>query len=67
MKYTEMMNADPTALSDHYRGCRNLAYNNARIAQHGAHSARKASRNMGYLMRQISMCETAADKRGIRL
>ena len=67
MKYTDMMTAAPDALAAHYASCRTLAYNNARIAQHGARSARRMARPMGYLMRQIDMCETAARKRGIGL
>ena len=70
MKFADMMTAAPESLSEHYRACRDLAFNNARIAQHtspNGRGRRRCASNMGYLMRQVEMCETAADKRGIRL
>lgn len=70
MKFAEMMTAEPAALSEHYRAVRALAFNNANMAAGTAPRGRtrgKLARQMGYLMRQVSMCETAADKRGIRL
>ncbi len=65
MKWSEMLDATPVALRSHYEGCRNLAYNNGRMAQHcrpGSRSMRKLEQQMGFLMRQISMLENAAKK-----
>jgi hypothetical protein len=70
MKFTDMLTASPEALSDHYRAVRNLAHNNARIAQHtcpNSRSRRRCANSMGYLMRQVEMCERAANRRGIGL
>ncbi len=70
MKFSDMLIADPEALRRHYWSCRELAYNNAQMAQHtrdGSHTRRKLTRSMGYLMRQIEMCERAADRRGFSL
>lgn len=67
MKWTEMLEAPVESLREHYAGCRNLAYNGMKMAQHGRHTQRKLARNMGYLMRQIDMMENAARKRGISL
>lgn len=70
MKYAAMLEAHPDTLRDHYQGCRELAYNNGRMAQHTTqHSKtrRKLANSMGYLMRQISMMENVARARGISL
>lgn len=67
MKYTEMLTAESTDLRNHYRSVRTLAYNNAKIAQQGRRTARRCAHNMGYLMRQVEMCERAANSRGISL
>lgn len=70
MKFTEMLTADPDALRTHYRGVRELAYNNAAMAQGGrpgGRTIRKLANQMGYLMRQVEMCETAARRRGLAL
>lgn len=68
MTWLEMLKATPDALRTHYRGVRELAYNNAKIAQGSTGRTRgKLARQMGYLMTQISMCENAARKRGIAL
>lgn len=70
MKWTEMLTCDVKALREHYASVRNLAYNNARIAQHcrpGGPGMRKLLRGMDYLMTQVSMCENAARKRGVVL
>ncbi|MGE3483462.1 MAG: hypothetical protein AB7L09_01895 [Nitrospira sp.] len=61
------MTADPSAVSDHYRGLRALAYNNAQMAQSAPRSRRKLARQMGRLMREIEFIERCARKRGIRL
>lgn len=69
MKWLDMLTATPEALAAHYVGVRNLAHNNAKIAQ-GCRNRRtvaKLARSMGYLMTQISMCENAARRRGISL
>ena len=70
MKYRDMLEAEPRTLRDHYRGCRELAYNNGRMAQHTMRHSRtrgKLANSMGYLMRQISMMENAAKVRGLSL
>ncbi len=70
MKWTEMMEARPEALREHYAAIRALAYNNGNMAQCCAPKSRtnrKLASQMGYLMRQCSMCENAADKRGLSL
>lgn len=70
MKFTDMLTADPELLRRHYWSCRELAYNNAQMAQHtrdGSPTRRKLARSMGYLMRQIEMCEAAARRRRLSL
>jgi hypothetical protein len=70
MKWVEMLDASPDSLSEHYRSCRDLAYNNGRMAQHtipNGRGRRKLARQMGFLMTQISMCENAARRRGLSL
>lgn len=67
MKYADMLAANIETLREHYGSCRALAFNNARIAQAANNSRGKLARQMGYLMRQVSMCENAARKRGERL
>jgi hypothetical protein len=70
MKWTEMLSCSPETLREHYAGVRNLAYNNANIAQGCCDKGRtikKLARQMGFLMTQISMCENAARKRGLSL
>jgi hypothetical protein len=67
MTYADMMAVGPDSLREHYAGVRALAYNNASIATYGVRTANKCARSMGYLMRQVSMCETAARKRGFSL
>jgi len=70
MKYIEMMKAAPEHLKEHYRGVRDLAYNNGRMAQSTRANSRARQRlatQMGYLMRQIEMCENAARQRGLSL
>lgn len=67
MKFAEMLTADPAALAEHYRSCRELAFNNARLAQSAPRARGRLARRMGYLMRQVEMAERAADRRGIRL
>lgn len=68
MKWIEMLSCDPATLARHYISVRELAHNNARIAQHtGPRNTRKLARSMGYLMTQISMCENAARTRSINL
>jgi len=65
-----MLAADPSTLRTHYASVRELAYNNARIAQGCSpmgRGIRKLARQMGYLMTQISMCENAARKRRLSL
>lgn len=67
MKWVEMLSCPVETLRTHYASVRELAYNNARIAQHGRRSAKKMANSMGYLMTQVSMCENAARKRKITL
>jgi hypothetical protein len=70
MKYKAMLEAEPRTLREHYRGCRELAYNNGRMAQHTtpqSRTRRKLANSMGYLMRQISMMENVAKVRGLSL
>lgn len=70
MKWNDMLTADAATLRNHYASVRDLAYNNARMAQgcnpHGG-TIRKLARQQGYLQTQISMCENAARKRGVSL
>lgn len=69
MKWLDMLNASTETLRTHHASVRELAYNNARIAQ-GTRNRRtvaKLARQMGYLMTQVSMCENAARRRGISL
>ena len=61
------MTADPVAVRAHYRGLRELAYSNARLAQSAPKSRRKLAAQMGRMMREIEFIERCADKRGIRL
>lgn len=58
------MTADPDAVRAHYKGLRQLAYNNARAAASGAVSRRKAAGQMGRLMRDIELIERCMGKRG---
>lgn len=70
MKFADMLTCPINTLRDHYVAMRNLSVNNSRIAQStrpGSRTRGRAARQMGYLMRQVEMCERAADKRGIRL
>jgi hypothetical protein len=70
MKWVDMMECNPEALREHYAGVRALAYNNGQMAQHcrpKSRTNRKLANQMGYLLRQCSMCENAADKRGFSL
>jgi len=70
MKWTEMLSCSESALREHYRAMRELAFNNGRMAQHcrpKSRTNRKLASQMGFLMRQVSMCENAADRRGVRL
>lgn len=68
MKWLEMLSCSLEALRAHYAGVRDLAFNNARIAQGaGRATTRKLARSMGYLMTQVSMCENAARRRGVSL
>lgn len=55
------------ALREHYRGLRELAYNNAEMASSGAVNRRKAAAQMGRLMRHIEICEAVARRRGVSL
>jgi len=55
------------ALRAEYRGNRELAYNNARIAQQGKASAGRMARQMGRLMANIRIIEAIARQRGIGL
>ncbi|NIT79548.1 MAG: hypothetical protein GWN58_32850 [Anaerolineae bacterium] len=67
MKWTEMLSCSMDSLREHYWSCRSLAYNNASMAQHCAPKSRtnrKLANQMGFLMRQVSMCENAAKRRG---
>lgn len=70
MKWTDMLTASPEALRAHYASVRDLAHNNARMAQ-GCNpfggTIRKLARQQGYLQTQISMCENAARKRRLSL
>ena len=61
------MTADPSAVSIHYRSLRELAYNNAKLAQSAPKARRKLASQMGRLMREIEFIERCANKRGIRL
>lgn len=70
MKYADMLTADIDSLRAHYASVRELAYNNSKMAQGsrpGGSTVRKLAHQMGYLMRQIEMCENAARKRCIFL
>lgn len=67
MKFVEMLTCPEQCLRDHYASCRELAYNAMRIAQHGRRSARKMVGQVGYLMRQIEMAESAARRRRMSL
>lgn len=69
MTFRDMMICTAANLRAHYADCRALAYSNAQIAQHLARATArgKAAHSMGYLMRQIEMCERAASRRGISL
>jgi hypothetical protein len=67
MKWVDMLEASPEALSEHYRAVRNLAYNNSCTAQHRDRTGQLMRQVSRYLMRQVSMCEAAAKRRGIRL
>ena len=65
-----MLTASPDTLRTHYAGVRELAYNNARMAQSCnpfGRGIKKLANQMGYLMTQVSMCENAARKRGLSL
>lgn len=65
-----MLTADADILRTHYASVRELAYNNANIAQGCSpfgRTIKKLASQMGYLMTQVSMCENAARKRGISL
>lgn len=53
------------ALRAEYRGYRELAYNNARIASLG--NPQRAARQMGRLMRCIEIIEAIANQRRISL
>jgi hypothetical protein len=56
------------ALRAEYAGYRELAYNNARMAQSmGAGGRGKAARQMGRLMRNLEIIEAIARQRRIRL
>jgi len=59
MKWAEMLVAPEETLSLHYHTCLALADNTM--------SLRGSVKRMGYLMTQVSMCENAAKKRGIKL
>jgi hypothetical protein len=70
MKWVEMLSCKAETLREHYRSCRELAYNNGRMAQHTkpfGRGRRKLANQMGFLMTQVSMCENAARKRGLAL
>lgn len=63
-----MLTIAPEALREHYVGCRELAYNNGRMAQSSSgRGLAKLARQQGYLQRQISMVENACRKRGLSL
>ena len=56
------------ALRDHYWSCRELAYNNMQMVGHcGRRSVDKLGRQMGWLMKQINICEAVARQRKISL
>lgn len=70
MKYADMLTTDVNHLRAHYTNIRELAFNNSKMAQGcrpGSSTVRKLAHQMGYLMRQIEMCENAARKRCISL
>jgi len=70
VRYVDILEAAPDALRAHYRSVRELAYNNGRMAQHcrpNGRTMRRLASQMGFLMRQIDMCETAARRRGLSL
>ena len=70
MKWTEMLECSPAALTSHYWNVRELAYNNANMAcmtRPNSGPRRKLAHSMGYLTTQMSMCENAARRRGINM
>ena len=64
-----MLTVTPEELRTHYASVRALAYNNAQMAQscRPGRTLDKLARQMGYLDRQVSMCENAARRRGLSL
>ena len=65
MKFQDMLITAPDKIRDHYRACRELAYNNAQMAAatRSGRDRQALARQMGYLMRQIEMMETIANRR----
>ncbi|TXH50335.1 MAG: hypothetical protein E6Q97_20700 [Desulfurellales bacterium] len=56
------------ALHDHYWSCRELAYNNMQMVGYcGRRGVDKLGRQMGWLMKQIDICEAVARQRKISL
>ena len=56
------------ALRDHYWSCRKLAYNNSQMVGYcSRRGVDKLARQMGWLMKQIDICEAVARQRRISL
>lgn len=70
MKWNDMLTIDVASLRAHYASVRELAFNNANMAQGtrpGGRTRGELANQMGYLMTQVSMCENAARQRKISL